>query len=818
MLSEKPSPSVPLAAGTIVGGGYRVLRPMAEGGMGTVYEVEQLATGARRALKAMHVQLATDDKLRARFVREARLAATIKSDHVATVLDAGVDDATSVPYLVMELLEGRTLSGELKRRGHFTWPESLEIMRQVCHALGAAHAAGIVHRDVKPANIFLCAPRTAGKAFVVKVLDFGIAKVVAEAREGVTAVIGTPSWMAPEQTEEAAVVGPAADVWAIGLLAFGLMVGRHYWPSANNKGTPTAAVMRELVLGEIVPASVRAVSYERGHRLPPGLDPWFARCIARDPAERFADATVAFDAFAEAMRPHVPDAQLSSASILVPSAAPPPLAPAARTDDPITLAEGLASRSRTRMTGAAPTNPPAPPRSVLPGIVAIASAAAVVAFAYVARDRGEPTIPALITAPAATPPAPPRATVIARIHGSNTVGAELVPALAEAFLRRRSGGQVARRATGDDESIVETVGDGPTEAIEIHAHGSATAFTDLAAGTCDLGMSSRRMKNEETEALGGLAPAASEHVLALDGLSIVVNPQNPVAKLTKAQIARAFTGDATKWSEVGGGDGPIHVLARDDKSGTFDSFKALALGGRPLVAGALRFEASDRLSDAVAADPLAIGFIGVAYVRSAKAVMVEEKGSEPLIASQTTISSEDYPLARRLYLYTTKSSPDVVRRFVDFALSDDGQAVVRASGFVDLRPACETPATKCARCTPVYKRATAGACRFNVSFRFENRQQLDTRGVRDLQRLSAALSKPEYAGKSLVLVGFSDGSGGPAASLTRSADATKAIAEQLRARGLRVGGTFSFGADMPIADDTTDAGRERNQRVELWLR
>jgi len=291
--------------GAIVGGGYRVVRPMAEGGMGTVYEVEQLATGARRALKAMHVQHALDGKLRARFVREARVAASIRSDHVAAVVDAGVDETSGVPYLVMELLEGRTLSSELRRRGHFTWSEAYEILRQTCHGLGAAHAAGVVHRDVKPANIFLCASRTAGMPFVVKVLDFGIAKVVAEAREGVTSIIGTPSWMAPEQTEEEAIVGPPADVWAIGLLAFGLMVGRHYWPSANNRGTPTAAVMRELILGEIVAPSVRAASYERAERLPSELDGWFLKCLDRDPKNRYPDANAAFEAFAAAMKTHV---------------------------------------------------------------------------------------------------------------------------------------------------------------------------------------------------------------------------------------------------------------------------------------------------------------------------------------------------------------------------------------------------------------------------------------------------------------------------------------------------------------------------------
>jgi len=123
-----------LASGTIVGGGYRVLRVLAEGGMGTVYEVEQIATGARRALKVMHGEFARNADLRARFVREARLGTEIPSDHVAQVIDAGDDEPTRSLYIVMELLDGATLSQELRRRGAFAWPDVLEIVRRIHQA------------------------------------------------------------------------------------------------------------------------------------------------------------------------------------------------------------------------------------------------------------------------------------------------------------------------------------------------------------------------------------------------------------------------------------------------------------------------------------------------------------------------------------------------------------------------------------------------------------------------------------------------------------------------------------------------------------
>lgn len=268
-----------LASGAIVGGAYRVVRAVAEGGMGVIYEVEQIATGALRALKVMHGQFAADDKLRGRFVLEARLTASLASDHVAQVMDAGQDAATGALYIVMELLDGTTLSRELRRTGPFPWATAIAVLGQIAHALGAAHAAGIVHRDLKPANVFLSRSRHVGLPFMVKLLDFGIAKALADASEATAAILGTPAWMAPEQTTMDTPIGPQADVWSFGLMAFVLLTGRHYFSSANAPNAPTAAVLREVVLDPLLPASERARQLGAGECLPAGFDPWFARCV-----------------------------------------------------------------------------------------------------------------------------------------------------------------------------------------------------------------------------------------------------------------------------------------------------------------------------------------------------------------------------------------------------------------------------------------------------------------------------------------------------------------------------------------------------------
>jgi len=158
---------VQLEPGSVFGGEYRIVRPLSAGGMGAVYVAEQQSTGKLRAVKLMHPALLADTRLRERFEQEARVGALIKSDHVVQVLGAGVDAATGVPWLSMELLEGEDLAAFLRRHGPVHPRELYEIFRQVGHALAAAHAVGVVHRDLKPENIFLA--RTLGATGVTAV-------------------------------------------------------------------------------------------------------------------------------------------------------------------------------------------------------------------------------------------------------------------------------------------------------------------------------------------------------------------------------------------------------------------------------------------------------------------------------------------------------------------------------------------------------------------------------------------------------------------------------------------------------------------------
>ena len=280
----------PLEPGSVFARDYRVVRLMARGGMGAVYEVEQLSTSKTRALKVLHGQLATDAKIRQRFEQEARASARIESDHVVDVVAAGVIEGDGTPWLVMEFLKGVDLAKHLERRGPLPPGEVLEIFRQMGHALAAAHRAGLVHRDLKPENVFLAESRREGASFTVKVLDFGIAKALADAPGRATMAMGTPFWMAPEQTEASNIIQPATDVWAMGLIAYSLLTNACYWRSAAKAEAGVAGVLIEMTTGALDPPSARAREYGRDRLLPPGFDAWFLRCVARTPAERFPSA------------------------------------------------------------------------------------------------------------------------------------------------------------------------------------------------------------------------------------------------------------------------------------------------------------------------------------------------------------------------------------------------------------------------------------------------------------------------------------------------------------------------------------------------
>lgn len=270
-MSGQAAPS----AGTLLGGKFRVLREIGVGGMGAVYEIEHAFTHHRRALKLLHREVAGNPAIVERFLREASAAGRIGNPHVVETFDAGTLD-TGEPYLVMELLSGRTLTELLESRGPLPPGELADLMRQACSGVQAAHDAGIVHRDLKPDNLFIV--DRDGTPFV-KILDFGISKFDSTltgnhglTREG--SLLGTPYYMPPEQVRGAA-VDARADVYALGVILYECLTGQkpfdadtlpHLSLKIHEGNATPVAELRPDAPEELVAIVTRAMQADRDRR------------------------------------------------------------------------------------------------------------------------------------------------------------------------------------------------------------------------------------------------------------------------------------------------------------------------------------------------------------------------------------------------------------------------------------------------------------------------------------------------------------------------------------------------------------------------
>jgi eukaryotic-like serine/threonine-protein kinase len=305
-----------LQSGSIFAGRFQVLSRVGTGGSGAIYDVLSLEDGNRYALKIMLAHVAWNGDLRERFLREARVAAQIERMYVVDVFDAGVDDETGMPFLVMELLEGEELGRRVQRVGPLPPHEALTYLGQAAIALEKTHDAGIVHRDLKPENLFLVTRE--GEPPHVKILDFGVAKILDEgvAESTLTAMVGTPIYMSPEQFRKGK-VGRTADIFSLGMIAYTLLVGDAYWGEELRKSVSAFSLTLSAAHGPVEPPSPRAA--RQGVLLPPGFDAWFAQATAPNPAQRFPSARAAFAALAalyaapEALAAHTAAARASHA-------------------------------------------------------------------------------------------------------------------------------------------------------------------------------------------------------------------------------------------------------------------------------------------------------------------------------------------------------------------------------------------------------------------------------------------------------------------------------------------------------------------------
>jgi serine/threonine-protein kinase len=274
-----------LVENAVVAGKFRLNRMLGGGGMGSVWHATHLGLDIPCAVKFVKGELLEQEDIKARFEREAKAAAQLRSPHVVQILDHGVCEGT--PYIAMELLDGEDLGGRLERVGRLAPEQLYKIMSEACRALAKAHSQGIVHRDLKPDNIYIVRD---DDREITKVLDFGIAKTRGNEISGsgtkTGAMLGTPYYMSPEQAQGTKTVDFRSDLWALAVISFQCITGRLPFESEA-----LGDLLVKIIISPIpVPSQYAPV--------PPGFDKWWSRAAARDPSDRFQSAKEFSDSLA----------------------------------------------------------------------------------------------------------------------------------------------------------------------------------------------------------------------------------------------------------------------------------------------------------------------------------------------------------------------------------------------------------------------------------------------------------------------------------------------------------------------------------------
>ncbi|MEY2482424.1 MAG: phosphate transport system substrate-binding protein [Verrucomicrobiota bacterium] len=245
------------------------------------------------------------------------------------------------------------------------------------------------------------------------------------------------------------------------------------------------------------------------------------------------------------------------------------------------------------------------------------------------------------------------------IKGSDTLGAKLVPQLAEQFKAQN-----------------------PGATFDIAAEGSTTGIAAIIDGTAQIGMASRRAKPAEISAASAKGVNMKPTIVAYDGIAVIVNAANPIKGLTKKQVEQIFTGDITDWSAVGGSSGRISIYTRNTSSGTYSDFKELAMKKRDYAGSSQKMAGNEQIASEVGKNANGIGYVGLAYTKAGGTKVMPIDGQLPTVQS---VHAKTYPYARPTFYYTNGEPNGLAKQFLDFTISGAGQKIVQQVGFVPIQ-------------------------------------------------------------------------------------------------------------------------------------
>ncbi|MBM7066940.1 substrate-binding domain-containing protein [Actibacterium sp. 188UL27-1] len=442
------------------------------------------------------------------------------------------------------------------------------------------------------------------------------------------------------------------------------------------------------------------------------------------------------------------------------------------------------------------------------------------------------------------------ADVTFRIAGSDTLGDQLLPLIVTGYAAEQGGEAQLITGNGDGQVIAEMVADGgfgdEIGSIMIESTSAANSFESLADQSAEIGMSSRRITREEARALrdagaGSMVSINSERVVAVDSIVIITHPSNPVDTVSLEQLSGIYAGRITNWSELGGLDAPIKIYARGEGSGTRSEFNLGVFGSINIdsPAGLTVVAGNTEMAAAVNADETAIGYVGYAFQRGAKPLSVANSCGIKTLPNAFSAKTEEYPLNRRLYLYSRQDNlSEDARNFLDFAISEGADGVVAKSGFINL--AVERQQQEVVRDrlsaeigqTPdPYERSLMTRLvgdldewdRLSSTFRFASgSSRLDAKAQRDMDRLITFL-KSQPGNTEVAVVGFTDSDGEFESNERLAYGRAESVAQEISAlaQGELENVSFvskGFGELAPAACNTTAQGKSINRRVEIWVR
>jgi phosphate transport system substrate-binding protein len=444
------------------------------------------------------------------------------------------------------------------------------------------------------------------------------------------------------------------------------------------------------------------------------------------------------------------------------------------------------------------------------------------------------------------------ATADLRFGGADEIGDGLMPLLTKGFATFMDADAGVENADGptvkhglflanftEDEGFGDSIG-----GFVVTPTVSSDAFTKLLNGNIDIGMSSRRITPDEARALkakgaGTMVAPSQERIIAADAVVIIVNPGNPINSISIGDLGRIYSGQITDWSQLGGPELPIKVIAFAEGAGNLSIFNDRIYGGNPPPqAPAIVVKSNQFAADTVNSLPGAIAYVSQAFTRGAKALPIVNECGISALPDVFSVKTGEYAIQRLLYLYTTAElDNELATRFLDYTTSEGASQVIVQSGFVDFGVAMRDQGADSARAAEL---ATAGSddfekkivatmvenmtgtSRLSTTFRFKpGSTTLDRSGFLDLQRLVKALSAMP-SGTKVRLVGFSDADGEFEPNISVSKSRADIVARALLAEGGdKLGNvtieTLGYGEIAPVACNNTSFGREINRRVEVWV-